>query len=104
MTGDQGRHGTTQGWLVSWRVAAPLRIDSVRWARARPWVLAALATAGLLLSLALVVQNIVSQAALRHAATAVQTDALWRCNALTERDARDLCRRVAGEATAPTAN
>ncbi|MDP1649274.1 MAG: hypothetical protein Q8M01_13895 [Rubrivivax sp.] len=104
MTGAQGRYDTVQGLLAAWRLADPLHIDGARWARALPWVLAALATAGLLLSLSLVVQNIVSQAALRHAATAMQTDALWRCNALTERDVRDHCRRLAVAATTPTAN
>lgn len=104
MTAAPVTYDTMQGLPVSWRLAGLLRVDGARWARALPWALAALATAGLLLSLSLVVQNIVRQAALRHAATAVQTDALWRCNALAERDARDLCRRVATAPTAPTAH
>lgn len=104
MTGAEGRYDALHGWSGAWRLADPLRIDGARWARALPWALAAVATLGLLVSLSLVVQNIVSQAAIRHAATALQTDALWRCNALTERDARDHCRRVAVAATPLTAN
>ncbi|MBE0547449.1 MAG: hypothetical protein IH627_07315 [Rubrivivax sp.] len=90
--------------LATWGLADLARSKGAGWARALPWVLAALATAGLLLSLSLVVQNVVRQAALRHAATAVQTDALWRCNTLPGRDARGNCLRVAGVATPDTPN
>jgi hypothetical protein len=82
----------------------PAHIGSERGVRALLWSLAALATLGLLLSLTLVVQNIVRQAGLRHAATAAQTDALWRCNTLPGRDARDDCRRVASSTTPRTGN
>ncbi len=93
-----------QGLLATRGLADPGRSNGARWPRVVPWALASLATLGLLLSLSLVVQNIVRQAALRHAAMAVQTDALWRCNALPARDARDNCRRVAGAATPEPTN
>jgi hypothetical protein len=82
----------------------PARLGGARGVRALHWSLAALATLGLLLSLILVVQNIVRQAGLRHAATAAQADALWRCNSLPGRDARDDCRRVASSETPLKAN
>ena len=104
MSTTSGRFDSVQGLLGAWRHAGPARGDGSSWARALPWALAALATAGLLVSLSLVVQNIVSQAALRHAATAVQSDALWRCNSMTDREMRDQCRRIAGTAAPLTAN
>lgn len=104
MSAASGRVDSMPGLLGAWRLADPLRSTGAHWARALPWALAALATAGLLLSLSLVVQNIVSQAALRHAATAVQSDALWRCNSMTDREMRDQCRRIAGTAAPLTAN
>jgi len=82
----------------------PARLGGARGVHALLWSLSAVATLGLLLSLTLVVQNIVRQAGLRHAASAAQTDALWRCNALPGRDARDDCRRVASSTTPLKAN
>lgn len=79
-----------------WGLADRGHLGDMRRVRAVLWSAAALATLALLLSLSLVMQDHVRQAALRHAATAAQTDALWRCNALPGRDARDTCRRVAG--------
>ena len=71
--------------------------------RAWPWALAAAAGLGLVLALGLVVQNVVRQANTRHADTAAQSNALWRCNTVPGRDAREACRRVAVTVTAGTA-
>lgn len=54
-------------------------------------LVATAAVAGLLVALHLVVQQAVEQGALRRAATAAHVDALWRCNALQGRRARDQC-------------
>lgn len=68
--------------------------------RTWPWALAVAAGLGLMLALALVVQDVVRQAATRHADTAAQSAALWRCNTVPGREAREVCRRVAGAVTA----
>ena len=83
---------------------ASARLGGARRVHALLWSLAAVATLGLLLSLTLVLQNAVRQAGLRHAATAAQAGALWRCNTVPGRDAREHCRRVAEATTPPTAN
>ena len=70
--------------------------------RAWPWALAAAAVLGLLLALGLVVQNVVRQANMRHADTAAQSDALWRCNTVPGFDARTECRRMAATVRAAT--
>ena len=71
--------------------------DSASSTRAWRWALVAAAMLGLLLAFGLVVQSAVHQAASRHADTAAQSDALWRCNAVSSgRDAREACRRAAG--------
>ena len=70
--------------------------------RAWPWALAAAAVLGLLLALGLVVQNVVRQANMRHADTAAQSDALWRCNTVPGFDARTECRRLAATVRAAT--
>lgn len=70
--------------------------------RAWHWALSAAAVLGLLLALGLVVQNVVRQAHVRHADTAAQSDALWRCNTVPGHDAREACRRVAATVTAGT--
>lgn len=76
----------------------PLLLLEASW----PWALAATAGLGLVLALGLVVQNAVRQADLRHADTAARSDALWRCNGLPGRDAREACRREATTVTAGT--
>lgn len=76
---------------------------STRDVRAWPWALAAAAGLGLVLALGLVVQNVVRQAQTRHADTAARSDALWRCNAVPELDAREACRREAATVTGSTA-
>jgi len=92
----QAMHAFPRPWSLAVAVG-----DKVRWVPALLWSLAAIAMLGLLLGLTLVVQDIVRTAALRHAATAARADALWRCNALPGRDARDDCRRVVASAAAP---
>ena len=104
MIGAQDRHDTMHAFRTPLSRIDPAHLGSARGVRALLWSLAALATLGLLLSLTLVVQNIVRQAGLRHAATAAQTDALWRCNTLPGRDARDDCRRMASSTARRTAN
>jgi len=74
--------------------------ESAHGAQAWHWALAASAMLGLLLALGLVVQNVVHQAATRHANSAAQSEALWRCNTVPVRDAREACRLAAGTVTA----
>ncbi len=81
-------------------MGAFLARDTVRSAQAWRWALATAAMLGLLLALGLVVQGAVHQAASRHADTAAQSEALWRCNTVPGRDAREACRRAAGAVTA----
>ena len=59
------------------------------------WVAAALATAGLLLSLGWVVQDHVRQAQARHQANEAHANAMGRCAVLAQRDLREDCRRLA---------
>jgi len=76
---------------------------STRADRAWPWALAAATGLGLMLALGLVVQNVVRQANTRHADTAARSEALWRCNSVPGRDAREACRSMAATVTAGTA-
>lgn len=79
--------------------ALPAR-DGARSRPVWPWALATATLLGLLLALGLVVQDVVHQAAARHADAAARSTALWRCNTVAGRDARQACRNAAGAAVA----
>ena len=97
MTAGQGWRHALQAFPARRRSKSQARVSDERAVGTRALALAAAAMLGLLLALGLVVQNIVHQAATRHADTAAQSNALWRCNTVTGREAREECRRVAGE-------
>jgi hypothetical protein len=65
----------------------PIGVRSLVWQA----VLGALIAAGMLLTFHQVVHGAVQQSALRHKASAVHTEATWRCNALQGQAASDSC-------------
>jgi hypothetical protein len=65
-------------------------LDAMR-ASVWPGTLAALAIVGLLLAFHQVVRGAVEQGELRRKATAMQAEAVWRCNALRGPLGRDDC-------------
>lgn len=99
MTASRGWSGSMQAMPVAEGHAAE-DLTGTRAVRAWPWALSTAAALGLLLALGWVVQSAVHQAARRHADMTAQTEALWRCNSVSGRDARATCRREAGTITA----
>ncbi|WP_114973708.1 hypothetical protein [Rhodoferax ferrireducens] len=86
--GDAGSFTAFQCGLLQWWYHLPVWVRSPLW----PGMLATLTAFGLLLAFYQVVNGAVQQSALRHKATAVYSEATWRCNTLSGLRAREGCR------------
>jgi hypothetical protein len=75
------------GPLGTWWSALPDTLRSLSW----PGALAAISILGLLLAFHQVVSGSVRLGELRRAATAMQSEATWRCNALASLRLREGC-------------
>jgi len=93
--GEAGSFTTFQCGLQLWWYHLPVQLRSPVW----PGLLASLAILGLLLAFHQVVSGAVQQGELRHKATAMHSEATWRCNTLRGLRASENCR---SQLNAPT--
>jgi hypothetical protein len=103
--GEAGGFVVPQRGLQLWWHHLPVWVRSPLW----PGMLATLTVLGLLLAFYQVVSAAVQQSALRHKATAMHSEATWRCNTLSGLGAREVCRSqlnavASAEALLPTQN
>ena len=88
---EAGRFAALRGGLQLWWHHLPVWVRSPLW----PGMLATLTALGLLLALYQVVSGAVQQGASRNKATALYSEATWRCNTLSEPANLACLRRIA---------
>ncbi len=86
--GEAGSFAAFQRGLQRWWYHLPAGARSPIW----PGLLASLTILGLLLAFHQVVSGAVQQSELRHKATAMHSEATWRCNTLPGLRASENCR------------